>query len=279
MKLNPLAPTSALALAGSACLLMLLPGLAQAQLSAYERESYGGASFVTSRAIPDLRRQNFNDRASSIVVLGERWEVCEDARYSGHCMVLRPGKYASLADMGLNNEISSIRQLDRKARVEEQRYAPEPLIVRDFSRRSDERLFEAKVSSARAVLGPPQQRCWTEREQVAVEKRQANVPGALAGALIGGILGHQVGGGTGRDIATVGGVVAGAAIGARAGRDAGAPQISSREVQRCREIPADADRPQYWDVSYTFRGLSHRVQMISPPGKTITVNKRGEPRA
>jgi hypothetical protein len=31
-------------------------------------------------------------------------------------------------------------------------------------------------------------------------------------------------------------------------------------------------------VTYEFRGVTHRAQMSAPPGATITVNGRGEPR-
>jgi len=41
------------------------------------------------------------------------------------------------------------------------------------------------VTSVRAILGPPEQRCWTEREQVTQERSGVNVPGAVVGALIG----------------------------------------------------------------------------------------------
>jgi uncharacterized protein YcfJ len=116
-----------------------------------------------------------------------------------------------------------------------------------------------------------------EREQVSQERGDASVPGGIVGAVIGGILGHQVGGGTGRDIATVGGVVAGAAIGANLGRDNGGRQVVTQNVQRCADRP-DSGRPDYWDVTYTFRGLEHRMQMTAPPGPTVTVNRRGEPR-
>jgi len=37
-------------------------------------------------------------------------------------------------------------------------------------------------------------------------------------------------------------------------------------------------RPDYYDVTYNFRGSEHRVQMTSPPGRTILVNQNGEPR-
>jgi len=49
-------------------------------------------------------------------------------------------------------------------------------------------------------------------------------------------------------------------------------------VQRCTNTPS-ATRPDYWDVTYNFRGQDHRVQMTTAPGPTVTVNDQGEPRA
>lgn len=146
---------------------------------------------------------------------------------------------------------------------------------RDYRRRNQERLYEVDVTSVRAVVGPGGgQRCWIEREQVQQQRAPANVPGAVVGGLIGGILGHQIGGGSGRDIATVGGVVAGAAVGSQVGRNNSGPQ--TQDVQRC--TSASNSAPEYWDVSYSFRGVQHHVQMTSPPGRTILVNGDGEPR-
>jgi uncharacterized protein YcfJ len=127
------------------------------------------------------------------------------------------------------------------------------------------------------VVGPAEQRCWVERQDVPKTRGDINVGGAVAGALLGGILGHQVGGGTGKDIATVGGAVAGAALGANVGRDANGQPATQRDVKRCVDQPASA-QPAFWDVSYTFRGQQHRVQMRGEPGNTITVNGKGEPR-
>jgi uncharacterized protein YcfJ len=139
-----------------------------------------------------------------------------------------------------------------------------------------ERLYEVPVTSVRAVVGPPEQRCWVERQQVVEDRNDgANVPGAIAGAVIGGVLGHQIGSGRGRDVATAGGAVAGAAIGANVGR--GGAQVYSQDVQRCAAVEGQP-RPDYWDVHYTFRGVEHRVQMSAPPRRTITVNIYGEPR-
>jgi uncharacterized protein YcfJ len=180
--------------------------------------------------------------------------------------------------MDLNDRISSVRMVVRNARVEDSRYAPAPVAAYDYRRRNEERVFEAEVTSARAVMGAPEQRCWVEREQVSSSSGQANVPGALVGAVIGGILGHQVGGGRGQDIATAGGAVAGAAVGSNVGRDHGAPGYgSTQDVQRCSSVPSQT--PTYWDVTYEFRGREHRMQMARDPGRTVSVNAQGEPRA
>lgn len=147
----------------------------------------------------------------------------------------------------------------------------------DYRRRHNEALYQADVLSVRAVMGQTEQRCWIERESVAPQRSDANVPGALIGGVIGGILGHQVGGGTGRDLATVGGAVAGAVIGSRVGRDRYGNPVATQDVQRCSSDPVSSE-PAYWDVTYQFRGITHRAQMLSPPGRSITVNADGEPR-
>jgi len=247
---------------------------AAAQVTFYEREGYAGQSFTTEERIRDFARHGFNDRASSVVVFRERWEVCEDAKFKGRCAVLRPGRYPSLAAMGLNNSVSSVRVVSRDARVDGERYAPGPGADYGYGRRNNERLYAANVTSVHAVVDGRERRCWVEREQVAPERTTANVPAAIAGAVIGGILGHQIGGGRGQDIATAGGAVAGAVVGSNIGRGSGQPP---QDVERCIDAPGQA-RPNHWDVTYNFRGQDHRVQMTAPPGPTVTVNEDGEPR-
>jgi len=148
----------------------------------------------------------------------------------------------------------------------------------DYRRRNDERLYEATVTSVRAVVGPPEQRCWVDREQAAAPARNNAIPGAIAGALIGGILGHQIGNGRGNDVATVGGAVAGGVVGANIGRNSGGQPAATQDVKRCESVPSNA-ATQFWDVTYNFRGQEHRMQVTAPPGPTVTVNERGEPRA
>lgn len=95
-----------------------------AQITFYEHESFAGRGLSISGPVPNLERAGFNDRASAAVVQSGRWEVCEDPGFRGRCMVLRRGEYPSLMAMGLNDRVSSVRQIPRDGRVADERYAP-----------------------------------------------------------------------------------------------------------------------------------------------------------
>jgi uncharacterized protein YcfJ len=265
---------------------------ASAQATFYENEAFQGRSFTSEQRLRNFERAGLDDRVSSAVIVGRPWRACEDVRFEGRCTVLRPGQYASLSAMGLHDRLSSARPLRADEQVAESEYAPMPVVAQDFRRGRDERVYQATVTSARAVVGTPGQRCWIEREQVAQQPpappqaqgpmANLNLPGAAIGAAIGGILGHQVGGGSGKQIATIAGAVGGAALGSQYGRNdaaAAVPQpVVSQDVRRCDSNPVQATA-SYWDVTYDFRGRQHRVQMATQPGPTIGVNRKGEPRA
>ncbi|HVO86966.1 MAG TPA: beta/gamma crystallin-related protein [Casimicrobiaceae bacterium] len=241
---------------------------AAAQVTLYEDEGFHGRRFSTDRPVWNFDRSDFNDRASSLVVNGGRWEVCEDARFEGRCVTVGPGEYPSLRRMGLNDRISSVRPVnDRVGAYDQPRYA----VSDEYRARPNERLFDVPVVSVRAVVGPPEQRCWVERQEV--QGGNVNVPGAIVGGIIGGVLGHQIGSGRGRDVATGLGAVGGAAVGANVGGGGGG---YTQDVQRCASGPSG--QVDYYDVTYDWHGTPHHVQMTSPPGQTIRVNGNGEPR-
>ncbi|HSI49877.1 MAG TPA: beta/gamma crystallin-related protein [Ideonella sp.] len=249
---------------------LALSAPAMAEVTFYQNDRFEGRSVSVQTRVDDLHRYGFNDRASSVDVRGGRWEVCEDSNFRGRCVVLRSGSYPSLRDMGLNDRVTSARLLRSNDRIDEARYAPPPQPAYNYYRRGGERLYEAQVTQVKAVMGEPNQRCWVERDRV-VRQDQPNVPGALAGAVIGGILGHQIGGG---NAGTAVGVFAGGALGANIDRG---QQQSVQNVQRCQNVP---DRtPDYYDVVYRYNGVYHHVQTTNPPGPTVTVNGRGEPRS
>jgi uncharacterized protein YcfJ len=258
---------------GSAALLACLH--AAAQITLYEDDGHRGRAFTTSEAVRNLANRGFNDRASSAVVGAGRWEVCENADFGGTCRVLRSGSYDSLRALGLNDRISSLRPARQAAVYDNEAPPPQPAPTYEYRRRPNEAVFQVPVTSVRAVVGPPERRCWVERQDLPAAEREApNVGRGIAGALIGGVLGHQIGGGTGKDLATVGGAVAGAVIGANSGRGGNAPE--QRDVRRCETVASGT--PAYWDVGYTFRGTHHQAQMSTQPGRSIAVNGRGEPR-
>lgn len=131
-----------------------LPGNAPAavHITFFDEERFQGRSYTATGQVPNLRRTGFNEHASSVVVSGEPWEVCDTNRYKGQCMVLRPGRYPSLAAMGLSSEITSLRMLPRNTHVADNRYAPSPLPANDGRLRGGESLFEADTTPPRAVL-------------------------------------------------------------------------------------------------------------------------------
>jgi uncharacterized protein YcfJ len=258
------------AIAGIACTLM--GTLAVAQVTLYQQQNFHGRAFNTNGPVSDLGRLGFNDRASSVIVERGQWQVCEDIGFRGYCIVLRPGQYSSLAAMGLNNRVSSLRRVGGGQKYS---YAPvPPPAPYPYYPHHGERLYPADVVATRAVVGPPEQRCWVEQQQVAAPS-QPNIPGAILGGVLGGVLGHQIGSGTGRDVATAVGAVGGAAVGANVNRGSG--QTYTQNVQRCAAVPGSG-QVAYWDVTYVFRGVTHRAQLASAPGATINVNSRGEPR-
>ena len=101
---------------------VLIAGQAAAQVTFYEHDGFHGRSFTSDRQVLNFDRIGFNDRASSLQVRGGTWQVCEDMRFEGRCVVLRPGNYPSLAAMGLNDKVSSVRPVQHYG---ENRVAPE----------------------------------------------------------------------------------------------------------------------------------------------------------
>ena len=112
-----------IALAASA---LAISSHAYSQVTFYGREGFEGRTFTTEYQVANLEQSGFNDRASSAVVVRGRWEVCEHADFGGRCVVLRPGQYPSLAAMSMGKNISSVRNVSRNARLDDNRYAPLP---------------------------------------------------------------------------------------------------------------------------------------------------------
>ena len=73
----------------------------------YEHGDHQGREQFIGEAVPNLAVLNFNDKVSSVEVLGGRWELCTDNEYGGRCIVLGVGRYN--IERELNDRITSVR--------------------------------------------------------------------------------------------------------------------------------------------------------------------------
>lgn len=216
---------------------LVLGTQAMAQIVIYEREGFRGRSVVVDRDMRNLDRRGLGDSAKSIVVERGRWEVCDEPRFQGRCAVLRRGNYPTLQGAGFTSNISSIRKASQGRRYDNE---PQAATGEDYQyrRRANERTTEVPVTAVRAIMGPPNQRCWVERQA-------APAPVDPGAALIAGILGYQVG---------------------------AAPQ----DVQRCREVQgAPAHYEVTYNFRGSPRTVQ---MAAPPANNRIVVNQRGEPR-
>jgi len=78
------------------------------QIVFYDQPGFQGQSFGSYMPIPDLKRVGLN-RAASVVVEAGAWEVCDGERFSGRCVLLRPGRYPSFGVIELQGPIASVR--------------------------------------------------------------------------------------------------------------------------------------------------------------------------
>ncbi len=95
----------------AAAALAAISTLASADITLYQRDGYGGRQYRATQSVSDLQNVGFNDRASSVVIHGGSWQLCTDAYFRGRCVTLQSGEFPSLAAMGLNDSVSSIRDI------------------------------------------------------------------------------------------------------------------------------------------------------------------------
>jgi len=77
----------------------------------YENDNFNGQRYSANHSVNDLGSAGFNDRASSVTIRGGSWQLCSDAYFRGQCVTLGQGEYPSLGAMGLNDRVSSLREI------------------------------------------------------------------------------------------------------------------------------------------------------------------------
>jgi hypothetical protein len=85
--------------------------VAFADMTLYEHDNFQGRRVQANGTIENLANSGFNDRAESVVIRSGDWQLCDDAYFRGRCVTLRPGEYPSLGQMGMNDRISSAREV------------------------------------------------------------------------------------------------------------------------------------------------------------------------
>jgi hypothetical protein len=81
------------------------------EITLFQGENFNGPRYTAGSSVPDLARVGFNDRASSAAIRGGSWQLCTDSYFRGQCVTLNPGDYRSLSTIGLENQVSSVREI------------------------------------------------------------------------------------------------------------------------------------------------------------------------
>lgn len=111
---------------------VLFSGMAQAattEFIIFKQNNFRGASQTVKGQVDNLEG-GFARQASSLIVRGGYWEVCNRDHFKGDCFVLGPGEYPSLSP-ALNDRIVAVRFLGtdskhaRRVAKEERREAKE----------------------------------------------------------------------------------------------------------------------------------------------------------
>ncbi|HVF62712.1 MAG TPA: beta/gamma crystallin-related protein [Casimicrobiaceae bacterium] len=82
-----------------------------AQITLYGQEGLRGRAVTIEGSVPNLAGSRSNDRASSMTVRDGTWQLCTEPYYRGTCVTVGRGDYPSLRAAGLNNQVSSVREI------------------------------------------------------------------------------------------------------------------------------------------------------------------------
>src|SRR5918995_4053291 len=80
-------------------------------VTVFTEPGFRGRSATIRVDTPNLLESGLNDRIASLrVARGEQWEVCEDSKYRGRCVIVS-GSESDLSQTGWSHTISSIRRV------------------------------------------------------------------------------------------------------------------------------------------------------------------------
>lgn len=83
------------------------------QIILYQEDNYRGNQLRLDGENARLKRDHFDDRASSVRVLSGTWELCDDDVFKGRCITVGRDE-PKLSRLGMDDRISSARPLSRR---------------------------------------------------------------------------------------------------------------------------------------------------------------------
>lgn len=81
-----------------------------AMITLYKHSKFEGKSRSFDGDVPDLNRYSFGDIASSAVIQGGVWQICDRTNYRGYCIVLDRTQ-SNFNSLGFNDRAESIRRI------------------------------------------------------------------------------------------------------------------------------------------------------------------------
>ena len=95
----------------AAALLLVASTVSAQEITLFQNPNFNGPNFSANSSVSNLANSGFNDRATSARIRAGTWQLCADDYFRGQCVTLQPGNYGNLGAMGLNNAVSSIREI------------------------------------------------------------------------------------------------------------------------------------------------------------------------
>jgi hypothetical protein len=166
---------------------------ASAQVTFYEQEGFQGRSFSTQQRVGNLERSG----STTGPLLGDRGRAAlgglreQPSRRPLHRAAAGPVSLAHRHGPERPDLLRAAAAGERACRRGQLRAMP--MVTQDFRRRHNERLYDADVTSARAVVGTPGQRCWVEREHVVQQPQQQGNLNLWRARVVGAVIGGSPG--------------------------------------------------------------------------------------
>jgi hypothetical protein len=103
------------AVAGAAAFAGAVQGQGRPQIVLFQEDNYRGNQLVIDRDTANLTDFRFNDRVSSVRVMGGAWRLCADDYGRGRCVTVSRDE-PKMGRLGMDDTITSVMRDDGRGR-------------------------------------------------------------------------------------------------------------------------------------------------------------------